>query len=69
MTDPMTVALGRTMASIALAHGDGLTAMEEGLELDPRHQAIVYSSMVLAGIDGMQQLALWLMDAEVTVGV
>ena len=64
MTDPMTAALGRTMALIADAHGRGLTAMEEGLDLDPKHQAIVYASMVLAGMDGMQELASWLMEAE-----
>ena len=67
MTDPLTASLRRTMAALHAAHEEGLRLMEDGCELDPRHQATVYSAMVVCAVDGMQQLSMWLAEEPIRV--
>ena len=67
MTDPLTASLRRTMAALHAAHEQGFRLMEDGYELDPRHQATVYSAMVIRALDGMQQLSGWLAEEPIRV--
>lgn len=55
------------MAALHAAHEEGLRLMEDGCELDPRHQATVYSAMVICAVDGMQQLSEWLAEESIKV--
>ena len=67
MTDPLTASLRRTMAALHAAHEEGLRLMEDGCELDPMHQATVYSAMVICAVDGMQQQSGWLTEEPIRV--
>ena len=67
MTDSLTASLRRSMAALHVAHEEGFRLMEDGCELGPRHQATVYSAMVICDVDGMQQLSLWLAEELIKV--
>lgn len=57
MSHPAIGLLRSDMRELQDAWEVGMTAANEGYPLDPMHEALVYSAMVLLGMHGLTQLA------------
>jgi len=73
MSHPAIGLLRADMRELQDAWEIGLAAANEGCPLDPMHEALVYSAMVLLGMHGLTQLARYIerqgqaLDAAVQV--
>lgn len=57
------------MAALQSSHEEGVRLIKDQCDQNDLHQATVYSGMVICGVDGLQQLALWLMEEPLVGGL